>query len=266
MPIPPYGSAQNLIGTPGYYANQHVATPEETIQFYVDQKKKDFADYMAQNPKADRAKLQAQLDQDIAALQKPREVGSVGKGGGGVVWRPNAAGGKDFYQDPNSWLSRANYNPNYDPMHFGDTRNNTPWLPTQLAPGTTNAFDTATKAPVQPTWNANPDPNNPNLVVEPPMSWFDANRPKNSPPNINTQPLQQAYAANNAITTPTAPTASPQITLPSIYQQNNNSIPGTTPPTPNGIKMPDFKKPLGAFNSGSNWTDFLTVAHNRYNR
>ncbi len=248
MPIPPYGSAQNLIGTPGYYANQHVATPEETIQFYVDQKKKDFADYMAQNPQADRAKLQAQLDQDIAELQKPREAGSVGKGGGGVVWRPNAAGGKDFYQDPNSWLSRANYNPNYDPMHFGDTRNNTPWLPTRLAPGTTNAFDTAKPAP----------------VVNNPLT--PAVGPAVKPPNINTQPLQQAYAANNAITTPTAPTASPQITLPSIYQQNNNSIPGTTPPTPNGIKMPDFKKPLGAFNSGSNWTDFLTVAHNRYNR
>ena len=71
--------------------------------------------------------------------------------------------------------------------------------------------------------------------------------PSNAPPN----PLQKAQDA-------------PQITLPEMFQPNYQM--GPQQQAQQGIKMPNIKKPLQGFGGGSNWTDFLTVANNRYTR
>jgi len=58
---------------------------------------------------------------------------------------------------------------------------------------------------------------------------------------------------------------SPSITLPEIYEPQRAG-PSTVPP--NTLKMPDAGTPAIDFgwNPSVNWSDFLSLAHNRYQR
>jgi len=73
--------------------------------------------------------------------------------------------------------------------------------------------------------------------------------------------------ANPANPTVTAGTGLPQtrITLPEVFEPKREG-PSTVPP--NTLKMPDAGTPTIDFpwNPSVNWSDFLSLAHNRYQR
>lgn len=78
-----------------------------------------------------------------------------------------------------------------------------------------------------------------------------------------TTPAPSATATN-----PQLPAAiqQPQVTLPDIFSQNaSNATPTSNPLSiPNSITMPTQMNRASTF--GNNWSDFLTVAHNRQMR
>ncbi len=148
------------------------------------------------------------------------------------------------------------YNPLYDPGSAEYKEN------------LVNASNPNYRPPVAPPNNLVPNPN------------IQSSGPSIKPPVINTQPLQNAYANQNSVvpqyTPPTAgptqiPTQSgsqykaPQIQMPQMFQQNY-SMGGPSARPPTGIQMPNFSSPLQGSGSGTNWSDLLSVAHNRYQR
>ena len=117
-----------------------------------------------------------------------------------------------------------------------------------------------------------------NPLYDPGSAEYQANLVNTSMPSQQRRPIQNPLTQFNApLSTPQIPQLqpqpqgpvappqqqAPQITLPQQFQQNYNTPPGSPQNPSQGIKMPNIQKPLQSFGSGSNWTDFLTVAHNR---